>query len=348
MINDATSGGLEPVFALSYIRNIEGNMHYIMAPAFEEIAKKEGFWTEDLPQLVADNHGSAQGIDQIPEKWQKVLKTAMEIDPVDHVKMQGVMQKHVDNSISKTINLPKDASQEYISDIMLKGWLSGLKGMTIYRDGCREGQVLTLSNNDDGTIETGDLHRGDWAPIAEDTTYHKKKVYIGCGKLTLFIGWSASQQRIQEFWVKRSGSGGCERNLEDMTIAMSGMMRLGGNINNIDRAFEGVGTCTSFVAARGKGRALSKGNNCGNAILFAIKEFLSEMEEEEEVPEDPKPSPKPIKPQVVEEKISLKVETAMTSEESVFRCPECNEPLGLDAHQGGCITCKSCGYSKCD
>ena len=113
-----------------------------------------------------------------------------------------------------------------------------------------------------------------------------------------------------------------------MTIAMSGMMRLGGTIFNLDKAFEGVGGCNSFVAARGKGQELSKGNNCGNAVLFEIKKFLEEMRAT------------PVN------KIE-KTNSETVIEKDLIKCPECGEPLGAGAHEGGCISCKNCGYSKC-
>lgn len=331
MIANASSSGLEPAFALVYERRIDDKMHYIIVPAFEEIAKKEGFWTDDLPQKVVENYGRATGIDQIPEKWQKIFVTAMEIDPIDHIKMQAVMQKHVDNSISKTINLPRNASQEYIKDLLIEAWKLGLKGCTLYRDGSREGQVLNLKKNKSDKLVVKELERGDWAPIAEDTIYYKRKIYTGCGKITLFIGWSPSQQKIQEFYIKRSGQGGCERNLEAIAIYMSGMLRLGGNLFNIEKAIEGIGTCSSFASARTKNKKLSKGHNCSTAILFEIKKFLDEQEIN-------------LEQQAVQEIATSEEEKSIETESST-ECPECGEPLNFE---NGCIICRACGYSKCD
>ena len=126
-----------------------------------------------------------------------------------------------------------------------------------------------------------------------------------------------------------------------MTIAMSGMMRLGGTVYNLDKAFDGVGGCNSFVAARGKGQELSKGNNCGNAVLFEIKKFLQEMG----VAPAKRAIPLIVKERFKETPINPRVIAKITI--SSTPCPECGEPLGPNAHEGGCVSCKSCGYSRC-
>jgi ribonucleoside-diphosphate reductase alpha chain len=118
-----------------------------------------------------------------------------------------------------------------------------------------------------------------------------------------------------------------------MTIAMSGMMRLGGDINNIEKAFEGVGGCTSFTAARGKGRELSKGNNCGNAVLFEIQKFLKEIEK------DGAPRLQPTTTNTMST-----LEMYVKPEPAGSTCPECGEPID---HEGGCTICRACGYSHC-
>ena len=109
---------------------------------------------------------------------------------------------------------------------------------------------------------------------------------------------------------------------------MSGMMRLGGTIFNIDKAFEGVGGCNSFTMSRAKGNQLSKGNNCGNAILFEIKKFLNEIENSE--------------PTIVKQTASPKKANSHSKESN--KCPECGEPID---HEGGCTICRACGYSHC-
>lgn len=319
-------------------------------PIFENYLKKNNLYSDELLEKIANNNGSCKGIEEIPEKDQATFITTMDISAEDHTEILGIIQEYVDLSVSKTVNAPQSATIEDIMHIYMQAWKVGAKGITVYRDGSRANQ--TLSSNREVKEEINKLKRGNWAPIAEDTTYFKRKVYIGCGKVTLFIGWSPSENKIQEFWVKRSGQGGCEKNLENMTIAMSGMMRLGGTIYNLDKAFDGVGGCNSFVAARGKGQELSKGNNCGNAVLYEIKEFLKEMGSKE-VSKIKIPIAKPAMIKINKFPSEELLKTAdkelaeSKSKDNHMKCPECGEPLGPNAHEGGCISCKACGWTRC-
>lgn len=299
------SGGIEPIFANSYQRRTESlhgkSVTYkVYTPIVKEYMEKHGIAEEeDLPN------------------W---FVTSATINPMMRVKMQGIWQKHIDASISSTINLPNSATVEQVEELYLAAWKNGLKGMTIYRDGCKRSGILTTDNTEKHEEENGVLKRGDWKPLADDTVYYKKKLRIGCGDLKLFIGWSESEKCIQDLYVKKSGNGGCERLEESTAIAMSAILRLGGNICNIEKAFRGIGACPSFATARAKGRKLSNGSSCGTAILNAIKEFDVEM----------KKAP---------------VVNKMQTTKNLNKCPECGSEI---IQEGGCVVCKSCGWSKCD
>lgn len=295
------SGGIEPIFANSYQRRTESlhgkSVTYkVYTPIVKEYMEQHGITEEeDLPN------------------W---FVTSATIDPMMRVKMQGVWQKHIDASISSTINLPNSATVEEVEALYTEAWKNGLKGMTIYRDGCKRSGILTTVETKISEEPIG-LKRGDWKPLAQDTIYYKKKLRIGCGDLKLFIGWSENEHAIQDVYIKKSGNGGCERLEESTAIALSAILRLGGSIDNIDKAFRGVGACPSFATARAKGRKLSTGNSCGMAIVNAMKEFINEREA-------PKPS---------------------SNTTNNRKCPECGNDI---VSEGGCIVCKSCGWSKCD
>jgi ribonucleoside-diphosphate reductase alpha chain len=108
----------------------------------KKIAVREGFYSEELMAKVADS-GTVIGHAEIPEKWQEIFRTAQDISPEDHIKMQGILQQNgVDSSISKTINLPSGASREDVKLAYLRGYKLGCKGLTVYRDGSRDAQVL--------------------------------------------------------------------------------------------------------------------------------------------------------------------------------------------------------------
>ena len=308
------SGGIEPIFNLSYTRKTESlhgeDVYYkVFTPIAKDYMDKHNIENEeDLPDFFV---------------------TTENLDPFMRVKMQGTWQKHIDASISSTINLPNEATVEEVEQLYMSAWEEGLKGLTIYRAGCKREGILTTDNKKEEIEEIVELKRGEWEAIPDDTVYYKRKVYTGCGKLNLFIGFSPSENKVVEVYTKRSGKGGCEHNIDGEVIALSGMLRLGGTLDNIEKAYRGLGACPSFTRARERGEKLSKGKSCPSAILNAILDFEREMKgtkikltfNDEEI----KPIPK---------------EDVGTGN----RCPECGEPLQMT---GGCNVCPSCGFSKC-
>ncbi|MGB9978097.1 adenosylcobalamin-dependent ribonucleoside-diphosphate reductase [Methanobacterium sp.] len=144
IIADATSG-IEPMFAVSFIRDVmEGEKLLEVNKLFENTAKKEGIYNEKLMTEIAKK-GSVQNIDGINENIKRIFQTAHEINPKWHVKMQAAFQKHVDNAVSKTVNLPENASPEDVKEIMLMAYKLKCKGITVYRYGSKK-QVLYLNS----------------------------------------------------------------------------------------------------------------------------------------------------------------------------------------------------------
>ena len=321
------SGGIEPIFSLSYTRKTESlhgeDVYYkVFTPIAKDYMDKHNIENEeDLPDFFV---------------------TTENLDPFMRVKMQGTWQKHIDASISSTINLPNEATVEEVEQLYMSAWEEGLKGLTIYRAGCKREGILTTDNKKEEIEEVVELKRGEWEAIPDDTVYYKRKVYTGCGKLNLFIGFSPSENKVVEVYTKRSGKGGCEHNIDGEVIAMSGMLRLGGTLDTIEKAYRGLGACPSFTRARERGEKLSKGKSCPSAILNAILDFEREMKgtkikltfnDKEDTGAD---ELKEVIEQVKEIEEEIKAGN---------RCPECNEPLQMT---GGCNVCPSCGYTKCD
>lgn len=320
------SGGIEPIFSLSYTRKTESlhgeDVYYkVFTPIAEEYMKENNIdKEEDLPEYFV---------------------TTEKLDPFMRVKMQGTWQKHIDASISSTINLPNEATVEEVKELYMSAWREGLKGLTIYRAGCKREGILTTDNKKEEIEEVVELKRGEWEAIPDDTVYYKRKVYTGCGKLNLFIGFSPSENKVVEVYTKRSGKGGCEHNIDGEVIAMSGMLRLGGTLDTIEKAYRGLGACPSFTRARERGEKLSKGKSCPSAILNAILDFEREMKgtkikltfnDKEDTGAD---ELKEVIEQVKEIEEEIKAGN---------RCPECNEPLQMT---GGCNVCPNCGWTRC-
>jgi ribonucleoside-diphosphate reductase alpha chain len=139
------SSGIEPLFAVSFIRNVmEGTKLLEVNPYFESVAKKQGFYSKDLMIKLA-KVGSVKDLSEIPQDIKRLFVTALDIDPEWHVKMQAAFQKYVDNAVSKTVNLPKDATIEEVRRIYLLAYDLGCKGITVYRYGSKSEQVLSVS-----------------------------------------------------------------------------------------------------------------------------------------------------------------------------------------------------------
>ena len=292
------SGGIEPIFNTSYTRKTEslhGETKYykVYTPIVKEIMLASDV-TEDNP----------------------IFATAQNINPFMRIKMQSVWQQHIDASISSTINLPNEATVELVEQLYIEAWKQNLKGLTIFRDGCA--RLAVLSNSNEPEKEKDELPRGQWKSLAEDTYYVKRSLSIGCGKLKLFIGYSPSEQAVQDLYIVKVNQGGCEKNLQALAISMSALLRVGGNLEQLEKAFSGIAPCPSFVSARAKGIELSKGNYCGMAIINEIKAFLAGQKVE-------------------------KFEEPKQAEYNI--CPECGEKTLINT--GGCNTCNSCGFSKC-
>ena len=319
-----TSTGIEPNFAFSYVRKTE-SLHGedVFYKVFIPIAKK----------YMEENNITDE--EDLPEYF----VTAQNLNPYDRIKMQGIWQKRIDASISSTINLVNKVSVEEVEKLYLEAWKNELKGMTIYRAGCDREGILTVTPKAEKKAEELTLPtipRGELKPIAPDTIYYPTTMRIGCGKLKVMIGYSPSERAIQDLYVIRSGVGGCEKNIQAVAIYMSGILRLGGNLFMLEKAIAGVSGCTSFAVARSKNQEISKGNTCPSAILNILKNFEKDMGLDAHE--------KAIQKIDEEERKEIE-EISERAADYVSRCPECGEIIDVT---GGCYTCRSCGFSKCE
>ena len=309
------SGGIEPIFSFSYTRKTE---------SLHGEDKYYKVYTKIVKEYMEENNLKEE--EELPD----FFVNAQTIDPFKRVEMQGIWQISIDASISSTINLPNEATVEEVEQLYMYAWEQGCKGLTIYRDGCARSGVLTLDNKkEEEEEEIKELRRGEWKSLADDTYYVKRKLVIGCGTLKLFIGYSPSEQTIQDLYIVKSGQGGCEKNLQAIAIAMSALLRVGGNLGQLEKAFSGITPCPSFVSNRAKGIKLSTGNYCGMAIINEVKAFLKEINGQE-------------LPKVKNEEVIIKEEEKTEGVE----CPECHQKTLTMT--GGCSVCNNCGYSKCN
>lgn len=343
------SSGIEPNFEWHYKRKVES-----MYPEPKIINCTAG--------IIREFENAEPGV-RIPDPF----ITAHEVNYLDRIEVQGAIQNYIDGSISSTVNLPHEATVDDVFNLYVTAWRKGLKGVTVYRDGCeREGVLTTKDTKKKETVNTPiiqadvnvpvQLQRGEKKPIAEDTIYYKREVKIGCGELNLFIGWSEKENALQDYWVKRKGKGGCECNIETTVISLSLIQRLGASYDLVREGFMGVSDCNAFTRARAKGRQLSKGTNCGTAIFNTIEAFEKEMVGKHMNGKEPQhfPFPKEIKGlfrNVPVEVNNVNISPVEKSEEEVAedyqrsKCPDCGAFL---KREGGCYTCHECGYNRCE
>ena len=138
------SSGIEPIFAVSYVRNVMDNTKLVeVNPYFEKVAKERGFFSEELMERISQT-GSMAHFSEIPEDVKQSFVTSHDIKPEWHIKMQASFQKFTDNAVSKTINLPEEATVEDVETAYWMAYKLNCKGVTVYRDGCRKGQVLSF------------------------------------------------------------------------------------------------------------------------------------------------------------------------------------------------------------
>lgn len=310
------SSGIEPLFAVSYIRTVMDNDRLVeVNPLFEEIAVKRGFYSRELMGLIAE-HGSVQGIDLVPEDVQRVFVTAHDISPEWHVRMQAAFQKSTDNAVSKTVNFGHEATVEDVRRVYDLAYELGVKGVTIYRDGSKQNQVLSTGK----TAAPAEAARvGELEPRARPTvtTGRTEKIHTGCG--SLYVTINADDQGLCEVFSQMGKSGGCAASqLEALSRMVSVSLRAGVDAQAILKHLRGI-RCPSPAWAQG-GKVLS----CADALGIALEHYLEWAE-------------------------TGQSSAAVSKNEDQLvnlsgACPECGSSL---EHESGCAVCRACGFSKC-
>ena len=308
-----SSSGVEPLFAVSYVRQVLDNNKLIeVHPLFETIAKERGFYSDELMQEIAEK-GTVQGIDAIPLDVRKVFVTSHDITPEDHVLMQAAFQKHTDNAVSKTVNFCHTATREDVAKVYQLSYKLGCKGVTIYRDGSRDMQVLSVAKKEEEKItetvvpmEAKKASRKKERPKAlRGATYQME---TGCGPLYITI--NEDNNGLFELFTTMGKAGGCAASqCEAIGRLVSLAWRSGVQARQAIKQLIGI-TCHK-PAGFGANRITS----CADAVAKAIEMHMLNDEDS------------PI----------LHVSNGGA-------CPECGGPV---EHEGGCCVCHACGYSEC-
>lgn len=337
------TGGIEPIFAvgLKHQNILDGATFTQVHPLFVQHAYKYEYWSQGLMEAIADGELLASRTD-VPFKARRLFETAHEISPGFHVKMQAAWQGSVDNAVSKTVNLPNSATEEDVEYIFRCAWDLGCKGVTVYRDGCREDQPMTTAKKDhlvregssdvdpakvaDGRIaiiEDGYIKPDDRPDVLPGKTY---KMRTGCG--TLFVTVSqGSQGRIVEMFAHHGKAGVCSQ-AQCEAIGRLTSLALRSHVDPMEVAKQLAGITCHVTHGFGERKVLSCADGIGKVLLRLIKETSDDpnatnVKLEGSTTENPEPASSP---------------------DRSGACPDCGAALVREAN---CTVCKVCGYERC-
>lgn len=304
------SGGIEPIFANYYTRKTETlHGHDAYYKVYTPIVKK-----------YMDEHGLKDD-SELPSYF----VTAQTIDYKDRIAMQAIWQKHIDASISSTINLPNSATVEDVENIYMLAWEKGLKGVTIFRDGCRRTGILTTGDKK----EKDELKRGVVVSASDNLIGKKRKLMTGCGSLHCEAFFDPNTGELRETYLSKGSTGGCNSFMIGLSRMISLAARGGVPLENIVDQLNSCVQCPSYAVRAATKHDTSRGNCCPMAVGNALMEMSKEMKEE-------------LKNGAKTTVLAVKIVPVPVPDD---RCPECGEKL---IHEGGCNSCPACGYTKCD
>ncbi len=367
------SSGIEPLFAISYIRNVMDNNELIeVNPVFKDAAIKGNFYSEELMKKIAKS-GTIKDIEEIPKKIRDIFVTAHDVGPEWHVKMQAAFQRHTDNAVSKTVNLSHDASTDDVREVFTLAYKAQCKGVTIYRDGSRDMQVLNI-----GKVQGKEEPKNEPLPAGDNiycdscndiskrisgieprprpdiTTGFTEKVKIGCGNLYITVNYD--ENGICEVFTNTGRAGGCPSQSEATSRLVSVALRSGMDVKSIVEQLKGI-RCPSTIRQKGL-KVLSCPDAIGRLIENVAKIQSGKDEDgnnnfttqEYSVVQRPNSSGRGETACASDFYDCTLKEGGANPEMEIDEinlggaCPECGKTV---EHEGGCVICRNCGYSKC-
>ena len=345
-----TSYGVEPNFAYSYTRKTEslheeGDVYYTVEPKIVEDYRKATGNKGELPDYFITTH---------------------QLDPFNRVDVQATIQKYIDASISSTVNLPESTTPEEIKAIYLYGAEKGVKGLTIFRNNCERMGILTVGDNkEENTDDLTPVERaksmlkfGDTILVDDSVIGIKRKLKTGCGSLHCTFYFCPETGELREVFLDKGSKGGCLSLLNAMSRLASLCARKGAPVEEIADQLESVLVCPSYSVSKFKDKTTSKGSSCASAVAYALIDAHNQFLEDFIDPDDDcdieiKTIQKTEKLELPEPRKAIKTKTTVKSakrtdvldDDYYMVCPECGEKALLKTE--GCVSCVSCGYSRC-
>lgn len=326
MIADVSSG-IEPNFSLAYTKTvIDGTpFRYVNRPFLEFIKQ---YYPADQHKGILDyveKTGTCQGAPFLSPFAQSLFVTSRDLQAMDHVAMQAAFQQFTDNAVSKTINFANQVTVEELENAIINAYELGCKGLTCYRDGSRSSQPIKTG--------TKDKPADTVVPVLErrpvELSGVTRQIRTGCG--TMFVTVNVKDGHIYEVFLKAGSSGGCAAFTEETARLISIGLRYGISVDEIIDQLQSA-KCTHFLQQAVRNKNLT-GKSCPDAVGRVLKDTQAKLTGKPAKPKDP-----------IVDTDTLYAEGAPYETCTVYHCPECGAEL---QEQEGCLTCHSCGYSKC-
>lgn len=410
------SSGVEPVFAYVYIRNIMDGTEMMEAnPILKEKLEEAGLYTQEIMKKIAAE-GTIAHVEEIPQEIRDVFVCAHDVSPRYHILMQAAFQRHTDNAVSKTVNFPGDATRDDVAEVYGLAFTKGCKGVTIYRDGSRDSQVLnigTVKNENDSSAETATDQppEPDTTPVPEQepasqqtcpaveepsceceqaatsepaqacceqpcaespmpfgqivprprpeiTSGFTERMKIGCGNLYVTVNYD--DNGICEVFTSTGKAGGCPSQSEATARLCSVALRSGMSVDEICAQLKGI-RCPSTI--RNAGMSCTSCPDAIAKVVMKVNNYIIDKRTDPDAQLKPEPLTKerngnngaagstcdqtqdtiqahgPIPPRADDDHPEPAADPVSTA-----HCPDCSSPL---EHEGGCVICRGCGYSKC-
>ena len=314
------SSGVEPLFAVSYVRTVMDSTKLIeVNPMFERVAKERGFWSSELMENIAEE-GTLHGFQEIPEDVKRVFVTAHDITPVEHVQMQAAFQKHVDNAVSKTVNFQHDATAKNVEEVYSLAYRLGCKGVTVYRDGSRDSQVLSTGKtvDDNASKRAAEPETVEPRKRPEVITGNTRLMRTGCGNLYVTLN-EDGEGNLFELFTSMGKAGGCAASQsEAIGRLVSLALRSKISPQTIVKQLKGI---RCHEPAWGPNGTIM---SCSDALAKALEHYREPAEAG-----------------------GNGGGNGHKAEALIMRlgaCPECG---GTVEHESGCAVCHNCGFTKC-
>lgn len=250
--------GIEPLFALAYTKNVAGGLK-VVSPLFEKALRDRNLYDSKIMEQVIKK-GTAN-VPGVPDDLKKLFATAREIPPEWHVCMQSAFQRYVENAVSKTINMPANATKEDISEAYKLAYILDCKGITVYREGSRK-DVFTVGKAEEDVFIK---------PAMEVANGTRIKLRTGCGTAYMMVFYDENGDIVETFI--NTSKGGCTVYTQATSRLISLALRAGIPIEEVIDQLHSAGVCPAYQYAKGSGKDLSPGRSCASAIAHALEEL---------------------------------------------------------------------------